>query len=215
MTLPPAAYAGMPDRAVRRGLQLVVGCVAVGAGLAVLFRCGLGLDPYRSLLAGIGRLTGLSFGTTNIVIGLALVALAWWPGRVPPRVGTVGQPVLVGLTVNSLLPHLAGMPAAAADRAGVAAAALLVTGAGGGLYLGADLGATSFDAVILAVHRALPRRSFAAVYTVLLLAAVAVSWAVGGPIGLVTVVALVALGPVTSAVRTWSRIGRGMMPGCR
>jgi uncharacterized membrane protein YczE len=174
----------------------------------VLLRCGLGLDPYRSLLAGIGRLTGLSFGTTNIVVGLLLVTLAWWPGRVPPRLGTVGQPVLVGLTVNALLPHLAAVQGAAADRAGVAGLALLVTGAGGGLYLGADLGATSFDAVILAVHRALPGRSFAAIYTVLLLAAVVASCAVGGPVGVVTVVAMIALGPVTSGVRRWSHLGR-------
>lgn len=205
MTVLSVAYVDLPLRLVRRGAQLVAGCVALGVGLAVLLRCGLGLDPYRSLLAGVGHLTGLSFGTTNIVFGLLLVMLAWWPGRVRPRVGTVGQPVLVGLTVNGLLPHLTEVSGGAADRATVAAVALLVVGVGGGLYLGADLGATSLDAVILALHRALPGRSFATVYTTALLAAVAVAYAVGGPVGLVTLVSMVALGPLTSAVRSWSR----------
>ena len=191
---------------VRRGMQLVVGCVTVGVGLAVLVRCGLGLDPYRSLLAGIGHFAGLSFGTTNIAVGLLLVALAWWPGRVPPRVGTAVQPLMVGLTLNALLPHLAGVTGGTVDRALVAGVALLLTGVGGGLYLGADLGATSFDAVSLAVHRALPGRSFAAVYSLLLAAAVVAAWGIGGPVGVVTVAAMPALGPLTSAVRRWSLV---------
>lgn len=213
VTVLPVSYVDLPERLVHRGAQLVAGCVAVGIGLAVLLRCGLGLDPYRSALAGLGRLTGMSFGTTNIVCGLLLVAVAWWPGRVRPSVGTVGQPVLVGVTVNTLLPHLADVSGSPADRAAVACLALLIVGVGGGLYLGADLGATSFDALILALHRALPGRSFTAVYTSALLAAVAVSCAVGGPVGVLTLVAIVALGPVTSVVRSWSR--HGMMPECR
>ena len=191
---------------VRRGVQLVIGCVMVGVGLAVLVRCGLGLDPYRSLLAGIGHVAGVSFGTTNIAVGLLLVSLAWWPGRVQPRIGTLAQPVMVGLTLNALLPHLAAVAGGAVDRTLLAVVALLLTGAGGGLYLGADLGATSFDAVSLAVHRALPGRSFAAVYSLLLTAAVVAAWSVGGPVGVVTVAAMPALGPVTSAVRRWSLV---------
>lgn len=191
---------------VRRGVQLVVGCVTVGVGLAVLVRCGLGLDPYRSLLAGIGRLTGTPFGTTNIAVGLLLVSVAWWPGRVRPRVGTAAQPVLVGLTLNAVLPHVGSVGDGIVDRAIVAAAALLLTGIGGGLYLGADLGATSFDAVSIAVHRVAPQRSFAAVYSLLLVVAVTAAWAARGPIGVVTVAALPALGPVTSAVRRWSLV---------
>lgn len=213
VTVLPVAYADLPVRLLHRGAQLVAGCVAVGIGLAVLLRCRLGLDPYRSLLAGLGRLTGMSFGTTNIVCGLLLVVVAWWPGRVRPSIGTVGQPVLVGVTVNMLLPHLAAVSGSAADRAAVAGLALLIVGVGGGLYLGADLGATSFDALILALHRALPGRSFTAVYTSALLAAAAVSCALGGPVGALTLVAMVALGPVTSVVRSWSR--PGMMPECR
>ena len=190
---------------VRRGAQLVVGCVTVGIGLAVLVRCGLGLDPYRSLLAGIGRLTRLSFGTTNIVVGLLLVTLAWWPGHVRPRVGTAAQPVLVGMTVNAVLPHVL-LPNGLTHRALVAAAALLLTGIGSGLYLGADLGATSFDAVSLAVHRALPDRSFTSVYSLLLCLALAAAWGVGGPVGVATVAAMPALGPVTNAVRKRSLV---------
>ena len=190
---------------VRRGVQLVIGCVTVGIGLAVLVRCGLGLDPYRSLLAGLGRLTGRSFGTTNIAVGLFLVSLSWWPGRVRPRVGTVAQPVLVGLTVNAILPHLL-LPTGLVDRALVASSALALTGVGSGLYLGADLGATSFDALSLAVHRALPERSFTAVYSILLCVAVAAAWAIGGPVGVATVAAMPALGPITSAVRKRSLV---------
>ena len=187
------------DRA-RRGVQLVAGCVTVGVGLALLVRSGLGLDPYRSLLGGIGRLTGLSFGTTNIAVGLLLVSLAWWPGRVQPRLGTAAQPVVVGVTVNALLPHI-HVSGGFADRVVIAVAALVLTGVGSGLYLGADLGATSFDALSLAVHRAVPVRSFAAVYSILLGAAVMAAWAIGGPVGVVTVAAMFALGPITSAVR--------------
>jgi uncharacterized membrane protein YczE len=83
---------------------------------------------------------------------------------------------------------------------------LLLTGIGGGLYLGADLGATSFDAVSIAVHRALTQRSFTAVYSLLLLAAVLAAWGVVGPVGVVTVAAMLARGPITSSVRRCSLV---------
>ena len=44
------------------------------------------------------------------------------------------------------------------------------------------------------------------VYSLLLVAAVVAAWGIGGPVGVVTIAAMLALGPVTSAVRRWSLV---------
>ena len=60
----------------RRLLQLLIGLAMYGVSLAMFIRAGLGLDPWDVFHDGVRRLTGLSFGT--IVIGVGVLVLLLW-----------------------------------------------------------------------------------------------------------------------------------------
>src|SRR5712691_11706033 len=72
----------------RRLVQLYLGLVLYGLGMALQIRATLGLDPWDVLHQGIARRLGLGFGTVVIAVG-AVVLLLWIPLRQRPSIGTV------------------------------------------------------------------------------------------------------------------------------
>ena len=70
----------------------------------------LGSDGYSSLVSGLTLATGCPFALVNVAIAVALIALAWSRGT-RPGLGTLVQPVVVGVVVGLLLPVLPSPPA--------------------------------------------------------------------------------------------------------
>ena len=95
-------HAGLVTYAPGRLLVLLVGCVVLGAGVALFLTADLGSDGYSTLVNGIALATGLAFWVANLLVGVTLVALAA-VRRVFPGVGTVVQVVVVGVTVSLLV----------------------------------------------------------------------------------------------------------------
>ncbi|MEO5986204.1 MAG: hypothetical protein ABIW50_07700 [Candidatus Limnocylindria bacterium] len=91
---------------IRQLVQLVVACVILGIGVALLLDAALGSDGYAALVNGLTLSTGLPFWIVNILVSLVFIGAAWLRGRVP-GIGTLVQPVVVGVTVSlmaSVLP---------------------------------------------------------------------------------------------------------------
>ena len=85
-----------------RSVSLATGLLLFAIGIVFLLESGLGLSPWDVLNQGISEHTSLSFGTTNIVIALGVLVLAWALGaRIGP--GTVANAVFIGLFVDGLL----------------------------------------------------------------------------------------------------------------
>jgi uncharacterized membrane protein YczE len=123
----------------RRAPRLVLGLAGCGIGITLMIRADLGLGPWDVLHQGLARSTDLSIGTVGILVGL-LVLLVWIPlhERIGP--GTVMNVVMIGPTIDFLLPLLA-TPQAAVLRWGMFVLGLLMLAAGSGLYVGAGCGA--------------------------------------------------------------------------
>ena len=77
----------MPSLPLRL-LRLVVSCVVLGVGVALLLDARLGSDGYSMFVSGLSIATGVSFGLVNAGVGVVLVLLAWARGR-RPGIGTV------------------------------------------------------------------------------------------------------------------------------
>ena len=152
----------MPDQGVRRTVQLVLSCVVLGAGVALLLDARLGSDGYSMLINGLSLTSDVEFVVVNVVVGVVFVGLAWLRGR-QPGLGTVTQPVVVGFVVSALLPLLP-TPGSMAPRfveLGLAFV-LLILGVAG--YLAADLGAGPTEVAALAWDPPVPFRwSYSAV----------------------------------------------------
>ena len=87
---------------VVRSSSLLAGLLLFAAGIVLLLESGLGLSPWDVLNQGVSEHTPLSFGTANVVIALCVLVLAWALGaRIGP--GTVANAVLIGLMVDGLL----------------------------------------------------------------------------------------------------------------
>jgi uncharacterized membrane protein YczE len=175
---------------------LVLGLFLFAAGIVALFESRLGLSPWDVLHQGIALHTPLSFGEANIVVGVVVLAVAAALGaRI--GIGTVANAVLVGAFVQ-VLTSLSGVAALADAPLGVRVLllplGLALLGAGSGLYLGADLGAGPRDSLMVVGARRTSIR-IGVVRAVLELSALAAGWALGGTVGIGTLVAAVGIGP--------------------
>jgi uncharacterized membrane protein YczE len=178
---------------VRRLPRLLLGLVVFGFGISLMVRAGLGLGPWEAFHQGIQYRTGVPMGTVSILLGLPIVAL-WWPLGERPGIGTLLNVALIGTATNvgnDLLPNQTELPAQLlAMLAGV-----LVIGLGSGLYLSADLGPGPRDGLMVGAHHRFGwsiRRSRTLIEVLVLVA----GWALGGTIGVGTLVFAFGIGPV-------------------
>ena len=89
-----------------RLVQLYGGLVLYGVSSSLLVLAGLGLDPWDVFHQGLSRTFGLAIGTWAIIVGV-VVLLLWIPLRQRPGIGTLSNVILVGLTMNVVLGHVA------------------------------------------------------------------------------------------------------------
>jgi uncharacterized membrane protein YczE len=170
--------------------MLLLGCVVLGAGVALFLTADLGSDGYSTLVNGIALSTGMAFWVANLLVGVALVVLAA-VRRVRPGIGTVVQVVVVGVTV-SLLVDLLDTPDGLGWRLLLLAAAFPVLAVGIAVYLGSHTGAGPAEAAALAWDPPVPFRwSYSAVQG----GGALLGWLLGATIGLGTVAVIVLLGP--------------------
>jgi uncharacterized membrane protein YczE len=184
-----------PDRAeLRRRLPpLLLGIVAIGIAIALSVEAHLGVSPWDVLHQGLAEATGASFGTVVVVVGL-VVLLAWIPLRQRLGLGTVVNTLSIGFVADATL-HVLPTPDALAVRVLLLGSAIVVFGVGGGLYIGAGLGPGPRDGLMTAItargHR------LWVVRTVLEVSALGAGFALGGTVGVGTVVIALTIGPLT------------------
>ena len=184
---------GAPTRTLgTRLVLLIVGLVVGGFGFALFVAADLGLGAWDVFHQGVSRATGLSLGRIVILTGLG-VLLLWIPLRQRPGIGTVSNVLVVGLVIDAALAVLP-QPSHLAGRVTMLAAALVVTGMGAAMYLAADLGPGPRDGVMTGLGSRL--RSIGQAGVVVDLTVLGMGFALGGTVGIGTLLAAVSYGPV-------------------
>lgn len=180
-------------RPARRLAQLYAGLVLYGASMALQIRAGLGLDPWDVFHQGVSDKTGLSFGTVVIITG-AIVLLAWVPLRQRPGIGTVSNVFVIGFAVDAslaLIPDATWMPA----QLTMLASGVVLNALAGAAYIGAGLGPGPRDGLMTGLVRR-TGGSVSAIRTGIEVSVLAVGFALGGTVGLGTVVYALGIGPL-------------------
>lgn len=176
---------------LQRVVRLVLSCVVLGLGVSLLLDARLGSDGYSMFVNGLSIAGGWEFGIVNVLVGLALVLVAWARGR-RPGLGTLVQPVVVGVVVGAVLPALPEP-----DSLGLRWAELLVgfvvlaVGVAG--YLAVDLGAGPAEGAALAWDPPVPFRWS---YSLVQVTMAAAGWACGASLGVGTLLVVLLVGPV-------------------
>src|SRR3954471_14087172 len=88
----------------RRMPRLMAGLVLCGVTFACIVRSHLGLDPWDVLHQGISKHTGIPIGQVSVLVALA-VLLGWIPLRQKVGLGTICTAVVIGLTMDQVLPR--------------------------------------------------------------------------------------------------------------
>ncbi|MBT2419875.1 hypothetical protein J7F01_23905 [Streptomyces sp. ISL-22] len=178
---------------IRRLSQLYVGLALYGASSALLVEAGLGLEPWGVLHQGLAERTGLSIGVVSIVVGAA-VLLLWIPLRQRPGLGTVSNVFVVGVAMDGTL---ALVPEAhtLTVRIPLLLAGILLNGVATGLYIAARFGPGPRDGLMTGLHRR-TGRSIRLMRTAVEIAVVVTGFALGGTVGVGTVLYALSIGPL-------------------
>ncbi|MFF7407066.1 YczE/YyaS/YitT family protein [Streptomyces murinus] len=160
---------------------------------ALLVTSGLGLEPWGVLHQGLARRTGLSIGEVAIVVGAA-VLLLWIPLRLRPGLGTVSNVFLIGLSLDGTLALLPPAHSLLA-RVPLMLAGVLLNGAATGLYIAARFGPGPRDGLMTGLHQR-TGRSIRLMRTIIEVTVVATGFALGGTIGVGTVLYALSIGPL-------------------
>src|SRR3954447_9723559 len=178
---------------VRRVVQLYVGLLLYGLAGALQVRGNLGLDPWDVFHQGIARHSGLAIGTIVIIVG-AVVLVFWLPLRQWPGLGTLSNVVLIGLSMNwslDLIPYSRALGWRIPEMLG----GIVLLGVATGLYIGAAFGPGPRDGLMTGLARR-TGRSIRLVRTGLEFTVLAAGWALGGNVGVGTVIFALAIGPL-------------------
>ncbi|MCO7240221.1 YitT family protein [Aeromicrobium sp. CnD17-E] len=177
----------------RRLAQLVLGLWLYGATMGLMVESGLGLDPWDVFHEGLTHHLPLTFGQVVILVG-AVVLLLWVPLRQRPGIGTVLNVLLIGVAVDVTLAWLP-TPDHLAVQVTFLMLGVVGNGLAGALYIGADLGTGPRDGLWTGLVRR-TGRSVRLVRTALELTVLLVGFALGGTVGIGTVVYALVIGPV-------------------
>ncbi len=194
MSDPRYAVVGFPRwLELRRRLpRFLAGLPFLGTGIALTVEARLGLSPFDVMHQGVARKTGLSFGTVVIGVGV-LILLLWIPIRQPFGIGTIVNTLTVGLIIDVAL-RVLPEPGELAWRWPMLIGGVVVTGVGMGLYIGAGLGPGPRDGLMTGI--AARGHRLWLVRTIIELTALVAGWALGGNVGVGTVIFAFGIGPV-------------------
>lgn len=184
----------------RRLPQLYVGLVLYGASLALMLRSDLGLAPWDVLHSGLTNWVPLTIGQVLVIVSF-IVLIAWIPLREQPGLGTISNAIVIGVTADAVLAVLDG-PDSFGWRMTWLVAGVVLNGLATALYIGAQFGRGPRDGLMTGLARR-TGWSLRLVRTGLEVVVVLAGLALGGVLGLGTVLYALAIGPLTQAMLPW------------
>jgi len=139
------------DLSFKRVLILFFGLAIFGLGDGLIIQSGLGNAPWSVLAQGISLKSGLSIGTSTLIIG-ALVLSLWIPLRERPGFGTLSNILIISLFIEiatNIFPQQEELlPGLIFTLVGIA-----MVGIGSSLYITCGLGPGPRDGAMTGLHQ--------------------------------------------------------------
>jgi uncharacterized membrane protein YczE len=189
-----------------RLVQLFVGLVMYGVSLALMVRGDLGLAPWDVLHSGFIQHVPITLGQAVILFSFVVLVL-WIPLREKPGIGTIANALLVGLSADATL-ALLERPDAMVPRAALMLGGVLLCGLATAVYVGAQLGRGPRDGLMTGLTRR-TGLSLRLVRTGLEVAIVLIGLAMGGVLGVGTLVYAFGIGPIAQALMPYFLVDLG------
>jgi len=190
-------------------VRLIFGLYLFGLGIAFQIRATLGLAPWDVFGQGLANITGLSFGLAT-VLASALILLLWIPLKQKPGLGTIFNALLIGPFIDL---SLRIVPSAADwgifGQIGWYVLGMAIIALGTGIYIGARLGPGPRDGLMTGSVKKFGKPVWI-VRTVLEGGATLIGLALGGPVGLGTLLFVIGIGPMVQvSMRAFGLVDKG------
>jgi uncharacterized membrane protein YczE len=139
------------DLSFKRVSILFFGLAIFGLGDGLIIQSGLGNAPWSVLAQGISLKSGLSIGTSTLIIGSLVLAL-WIPLRERPGFGTLSNIIIISLFIEiatNIFPKQENiLPGLIFTLIGIA-----MVGIGSSLYITCGLGPGPRDGAMTGLHQ--------------------------------------------------------------
>src|SRR5690625_448479 len=173
----------------------MIGMMIMALGVAMTIKGQrLGIGPWDVLHVGLYNNLGLSIGSWNIITGLLIILIVSIFAREFPKLGTWINIVVIGLFIdlfNWLLPEFTTL----FGQTIILVIGIIVMGFGAGIYVSPNLGAGPRDSLMLLI---VDKFNFRIKYvrTIIEVLVAVLGWALGGPVGIGTVVIALLIGQI-------------------
>lgn len=192
----------------------ISGIVILSIGIVFTMRASsIGVGAWDVLHIGLTNTVGLTVGTWSILLGLFIILIDCIISKRLPRIGTIVDMVLTGVLIdvfNQLIPqvHSSSMQILAY------LIGLLLLAFGIGMYIIANLGIGPRDTLMMLIsnHTSM---SVAKTRTIIEVSVAVAGFALGGPIGVGTVIMAFFLGPLVQKAMNWNETLFYMATGIR
>jgi len=176
----------------RRLIQLNLGLVLFGVGIAMMLQSGRGLPPWDVLHQGLATQFGLTVGIWSIIVSIVVLA-AWIPLRERYGIGTVLNAIIIGVVID-LAALIIPTPEQLIWELSMNLAGLVLIGLASGMYIGANLGPGPRDGLMTAIARRGPsiRSTRWGIEILVLVAGILM----GGTFGVGTIAFALLIGPI-------------------
>lgn len=174
---------------------LVGSFVVVAVGVALLLASRLGADGYTTLINGLTIWSGWPFALVSVLVAAVFLAGAG-VGGLRPDIGTILQPIIVGLVAGALLEMLPRPDGAGAWIMFALGFAVICVGVAA--YLAADLGIGPTESPAIAFDPPVPFRWS---YLAIQVGGCLVGWLGGADVGLGTLLVVFGISPIVAVLR--------------
>ncbi len=189
-----------PRRLPTRLTALIVGLVLYGFSISLMNRAAVGISPWDVLSQGVSLQTGIPFGMVTNIIG-AVVLLLWWPLKQKPGIGTVLNVLLIGTSAQLglwILPPVESLWI----RIPMFAAGLVLLAVASGIYIAPKLGPGPRDGLMTGLNQRFGWPIWIARTSIEVCVAL-IGFALGGNLGIGTVVFALLIGPLCQRTLPW------------
>lgn len=203
----------MTKEYIAKLVRMLISVCVMGITVSILVMTQFGPDPSAAMNYGMARITGLTFGTYQVLFNTVLFVFIFFCDRSLLGPGSFGNMILVGYAAD-FTTWLVGKIFGATIieglgmRIAVMIPTLLIFVVAVAVYMNSGLGTAPYDALVFLIHKWLCKKTgkeikFRMVRMAYDACVTAFAFCIGGEVGVVTVLMIVLLGPTIDMIAKW------------